>query len=117
MKPQDFLRRHYWLTYFAWIAICAALFIGLRNQTDGVENRIRTEAVAARALALLSEKDSRYSGYTAVHMSFARSRIDGSPDRWIVLCDKPERSGLRSAVVVEITPDGRGLLRIRKPVV
>lgn len=117
MKPSNFLRSHFWTTYVAWIVLCAALFAGLRNQGDPLDSRMRSDVVARRAIEALMRYDRRYARYTPVHTSFARSRMDGSPDRWIVLCDKPGRSAMREAVVVEMAADGLSLLRIRRPVI
>ncbi|HXI14582.1 MAG TPA: hypothetical protein VNM92_18345 [Thermoanaerobaculia bacterium] len=106
----------FWLAYPAWALACGLLFFTVRDVEDDSRARDRVEAVAIRrAVMTLHQVDRRFAGYTAVHTSFARGKVDGSPDRWIVLCDSPTRSGLRNSVVVEVTADGTRVLRVRKP--
>ena len=106
------MRRHRWLLYPAWIALCAALAFGLRNTEDPSRRhgRILSDDAAARAVAVLRRTDRvRYRGYEAVHVAWEGSR-------WIVLCDRVPHTALKEAVVVELDGrDGR-LLRLRKPV-
>jgi len=108
--------RRFWFAYPAWTLACGLAFFTVRDVEDDSRARDRVERVAVgRAVATLHQLDRRYQGYTAVHTAFARGKVDGSPDRWVVLCDSPRRSGLRDSVVVELTADGSRVLRIRKP--
>jgi hypothetical protein len=112
------VRRHYWLLYPAWIALCAVLFLALRHRDDPSRRpgRILSDDAAVRAVAILQKNDpARFRGYEAVHVAWAGRGEGGDADRWVVLCDRVPHTALREAVVVELDgKDGR-LLVIRKP--
>ena len=111
-----FLRTRYGVLYAAWILLCALLFWTFRGMTDSSSrsDRIPNTEASARALQILRANDpARFRDYTAAHTAFAPSAEVGSPSRWIVLCDRRERSGLRDALVVELDSKTGALLRIR----
>ncbi|MDP9362512.1 MAG: hypothetical protein M3P29_13805 [Acidobacteriota bacterium] len=111
------MRRHYWLLYPAWIALCAVLFLALGHRDDPSRRpgRILSDDAAARAVAILQRRNpARFGGYEAVHVAWAGSGEGGDADRWVVLCDRVPHTALRYAVVVELNArDGR-LLVIRR---
>jgi hypothetical protein len=106
------VRRQRWLLYPAWILLCAALALALRNSEDPArrQGRILSNDAAVRAVNVLRQVDrTKYRHYEAVHVAWEGSR-------WIVLCDRVPHTALRDAIVVELDGrDGR-LLRLRKPV-
>jgi len=113
-----FLRQRYWILYPAWILATSVIVFALAKTDNGPRRGegIRNTAAAVLALQTIERLDSRYAGYEVVHIARAQSRLDGSPTRWVVLCDRPRRTGLRETVVVEIrAADGR-VLRVRRPV-
>ena len=106
------VRRQPWLLYPAWILVCAALAVGLRNSEDPSRRngRILSNDAAVRAVNLLRGVDrARFRDYEAVHVAWEENR-------WVVLCDRVPHTALAEAVVVELDGrDGR-LVRMRKPV-
>jgi hypothetical protein len=78
-------------------------------------DRIANEVAARRAEQVLDELNGgRYSDYVVVNVSFARRGEVGPEPRWLVLCDRPGRTRLREAIVVELrATDGR-FLRARR---
>ena len=113
------VRRHFWLLYPLWIALCAGAFFVLRNHEDPSRrhDRILSTEAAARAVAILKKSDStRYAAYEAVHVAYAGRGEGGRVARWVVLCDHVPHSALRDAVVVELDAQNGSLLTIRKPV-
>ncbi|MBV9495800.1 MAG: hypothetical protein JOZ54_16250 [Acidobacteria bacterium] len=109
--------RRWPLIYVAWIALCAVLFIALRNADDPSRrsDRIQSNEAGRRAIAILTQQDAaRYRNYEPVHVAYANAN-EGAPERrWVVLCDAVPHTG--RGVVVELgAADGR-LLRIRPPV-
>ncbi len=110
--------RRYWLLYVAWIAVCAVAFLALRGAEDPSRptGRLTSPEAGAIALASLQKSDPvSYHGFEVVSVAHASAGEGGREDRWVVLCDRSERTMLRDAVVVEL--DGRTgrLLRIRPP--
>ena len=113
------MRRRYWLLYPGWIALCAALFFGLRGVEDPSRRhgRILSNDAAAAALhALRSADRTRFAGYGVVHVAYAGGGEGENRARWIILCDRLPHSALRDAVVVELDARDGTLLTIRKPV-
>jgi hypothetical protein len=108
-------RRYFWL-YPAWIAICAALFFGLRGAQDPSRRHDRILSNDAAVLALRALPKARYAGYEAVHVAYAPKGEGGDRARWIVLCDRVPHSALQDAAVVELDAKDGALLAIRKPV-
>jgi len=116
---REFLRRRFWLLYPAWILICGLLFLSLRPFYQGprVNGRLTSDQASERALEILrSNDDKRFATYDAVHSAYARDGEAGPGPRWIVLCDHPDRSALREAVVVELEANTGNLIKIRPPV-
>jgi hypothetical protein len=116
VRPANFLRRYFRVLYVAWILVCVISVVALRNRPDpsraGTE--LDSDAAARRAVAILQTVDgSRFRGYDVATVAYARTGELGGQSRWIVLCDRVERTGLSDAVVVELSPDGRRLLRLR----
>jgi hypothetical protein len=110
-------RRFVWL-YPAWIALCAILFLALRGSEDPSrrKGRILNTEAGVRAVAILRQRDPlRFRDYEPVHVAWAAKGEEGSVNRWVVLCDRHQRSGLRDAVVVEVEGTSGALLTIRKP--
>jgi hypothetical protein len=110
-------RRFLWL-YPAWIALCAVLFIALRGSDDPSrrKGRILNVEAGARAVAILRTRDAvRFRDYEAVHVAWAPAGEGGTVNRWVVLCDRVQHSGLREAMVVEVDGVDGHLLVIRKP--
>lgn len=110
-------RRLLWL-YPAWIALCAILFIALRGADDPSrrKGRILNVEAGAKAVSILRQRDPvRFRDYEPVHVAWAPAGEEGSVNRWVVLCDRKEHSGLREAIVVEVDGKDGHLLTIRKP--
>lgn len=78
-------------------------------------DRIANEAAAREAELLLDRIDGgRYADYEVVNVSFARRGEVGPEPRWLVLCDRPERTRLRDAIVVELRASDGAFLRMRR---
>lgn len=108
--------RHWWPLYFAWIALCAILFLALANAEDPSRptGRILSNDAGQRALAIATERGLR--DYTVVHVARARAgEGEGGQDRWVVLLDRVPHTGLRDAVVVELGLSDGKLIRVRAP--
>ena len=106
------------MVYPLWIIFCALAFLALRDWEDPSRpgNRIHNDEASRRALAALHRADAdRFAGYTIVNVAFARKRETGTSDRWIILADRPARTALREAVVVELDARTGQVLAIRKP--
>lgn len=119
MTWREFLRRRFWLLYPAWILFCGLLFFSLRPFYPGprANGRLSSDQATQRALEILRlQEDKRFATYDAVHAAHARDGEAGAGSRWIVLCDRPDRSALREAVVVELESKTGNLIRIRPPV-
>lgn len=112
-------KRRYLPLYFGWIAICAVLFVALRNAEDPSRRRGRIQSLDAGRIAMetLRARDAgRFRDYHVVHVAWARGG-DGAPEqRWVVLADRLPHTSLREAVVVEVAAEDGRLLRIRRPV-
>ena len=119
-QPQAAARwgRRWWTVYILWIALCAVLFFALRGKEDPSRRggRILNNDAAAIAMQLLRARDLRYRSYDVVHVAYAGKGEGGAEARWVVLCDRAARSGLKDAVVVELRASDGALLTIRKPV-
>lgn len=107
------MRRRFWLLYPAWIALCAALFIGLGGAEDPSRRRGRLLSNDAAAMAL---RQVPQKGFEAVHVAYSPAGEAGDRARWIVLCDRVPHTALSEAVVVELDARDGHLLAIRKPV-
>ena len=106
-------RRRFAAIYVGWIALCAILFLALRGADDPSrrEGRIQNIHAGWYALSSLRKADKeRFRDYEVVHVAFA-----SRPDRWIVLTDHAEHTGLREAVVVEVDASSGRVLRMRRP--
>jgi len=109
------IRRFFPAVYFAWIALCAVLFVALADLEDPSrpKGRILSLEAGARALSILRARDPRYLDYEVVHVARARKGEGGVHDRWIVLLDRDDHTALREAVVVELAIEDGKLLAIR----
>jgi hypothetical protein len=119
VQAANFLQRRFRLLYPAWIAISLLLILALRHQPDPSRSHgvFDSDEAARRAVSALRAVDGpRYAGYEVASVAYARKDELGTQPRWIVLCDRSERSGLSQAVVVELSSDGRTLLRVRPAV-
>jgi hypothetical protein len=99
-----------------WILISIGSVVALRNRPDpsraGTE--LDSDAAARRAVAILNSVDSaRFHDYGVATVAYAKTGELKGESRWIVLCDRVERTGLADAVVVELSANGRRLLRLR----
>jgi hypothetical protein len=108
----------FWILYLAWIAGCALLFLLMQalemEDPSRRRDRVSSETAGEIALRVLEREDAaRYAGYEIVNVAWAREREVAPDARWIVLLDRPERSGLDEAIVVEVEPRG-GPIRMRK---
>ena len=103
--------------YLAWIALCAVLFLALRNLEDPSrpKGRILSIDAGVRAMTLMRARDARYREYEVVHVAFARRDEGGSEERWVVLLDRVPHTSLRETVVVELRASDGTLLAIRRP--
>ena len=118
MTWREFLRRRFWLLYPAWILSCGLFFFSLRPLYEGPRGsgRLTSDQASERALEILRlQNDKRFATYDAVHAAHARDGEAGPGSRWIVLCDHPDRTALREAVVVELESKTGNLIRIRPP--
>ena len=105
-----------WLPlYFAWIALCAVLFVALGNAEDPSRPRGRILSIEAGQRALAIAKQRGMQNYEVVHVARARAGEGAAEDRWIVLLDEVPHTSLRAAVVIELGIEDGNLLRIRKP--
>lgn len=115
---RDVIEKRYWLVYVVWIAISTAV-IGATiylPDTSRDEGRVESEEAGRRALAALQKLDpQRYAGYSVAAIAGSGRGELGPEARWVVLCDRSDRSGLSHAVVVELEADTGRLIRIRKP--
>ena len=126
MTAPKILGGRYWILYPLWIAFCAILFFALGGIGDPARptDRIENPVAARLAVAELRKSDpARFADYEVVHVTFADADDLGSPrsphaagSRWLVLCDHPQRSKLRDAVVVELDARTGQLIRMRKVV-
>lgn len=109
--------KRYSLLYVAWIALCAVAFVALYGVgTDvGRKGEFDSDAAGVHALRLLHSGDARYRTFEVVHVAFADAGEAGRQARWLVLCDRPRRSSLREAVVVEIEAEDGDLITVRRP--
>ncbi|MGA7617186.1 MAG: hypothetical protein WBX15_18630 [Thermoanaerobaculia bacterium] len=113
----SFVRRHYWIVYPAWIVVCAALFVLLQGTGDPARpsDHLRDEVARVHSLSVLRATDpAAFARFDVVHSAYDRG--PGDPNgRWVILCDIPERSALRRAVVVELDGQSGAKLDIRRP--
>jgi hypothetical protein len=102
--------RRFLLIYVSWIALCAALFIGLSGAEDPSRrrDRILNNDAAAKAQRVLP-------GYEVVHVAYANRGEGGAEARWVVLLDRVPHSALHEARVVELRASDGKLLTIRAP--
>jgi hypothetical protein len=114
----DFIEKRYWAVYVLWIAVSCAIigatiYLPDASRTNG---RVESEEAERHALLALHKLDpKRYAGYEVVAVTASGRGELGEEARWVVLCDREQRSGLSSAVVVELGADDFHLMRIRKP--
>ena len=102
--------------YAIWFTVCLAAVFGLRGAADPSRFHDRIpdkEAEDAALEALHAVNADKYSDYEPINSAWSEAGEMGVEARWIVLCDRRDRSGLAAAVVVEI--DGRSgeVLRFR----
>jgi hypothetical protein len=110
------VNRRFGLIYVSWIALCAALFIGLSGAEDPSRrrDRILNNDAAAKAQQIL-RSDARFRGYEVVHVAYANRGEGGAEARWVVLLDRVPHSALHEARVVELRARDGKLLGIRTP--
>ena len=109
-------RRFFWV-YPLWIALCAVLFVSFRGANDPSRrgDRLLNTDAGVRAVAILRQRDRlRFRDYEPVHVAWAGRGEGGDADRWIVLCDHAQHSGLTDALVVEVDGKDGHLLAIRR---
>jgi hypothetical protein len=108
--------RRFVVVYASWIALCAALFLGLSGAEDPSRrrDRILNNDAAAKAQQILTS-DVRFRGYEVVHVAYANRGEGGSDARWVVLLDHVPHSALHDARVVELRASDGKLLAIRAP--
>lgn len=114
---RDFIEKRYWLVYAVWIAISAAILGATIYLPDTSRaGRVDSEEAGRQALAALQKIDpQRYAGYSVAAVAGSGRGELGPEPRWVVLCDRSERSGLSHAVVVELDADTLRLIRVRMP--
>lgn len=112
-----FRRPRRWLPiYFAWILVCAALFLALGRAEDPSRPRGRILSIDAGHRALMIGRSRGLRDYEVVHVARARAGEGAAEDRWVVLLDRVPHTRLRDAVVVELDIETGDLLRVRRPV-
>lgn len=82
------------------------LFVALRDMPDPSRplDRLESDEAAELALAHLREVgEGAFEGYTVVHVAQERGESGEGRPRWVVMADRPERTRLRDAVIVELT--------------
>lgn len=105
-----------WLAlYVAWIAVCAVLFLALRNSDDPSRRHDRILNDDAGRLALQHLGRVGWRGYDVVHVAWAGKGEGVATARWIVLCDRRPRTGLAQAIVVEVDGVSGAILGVRPP--
>jgi hypothetical protein len=118
VKSRNFFVRHFWLSYPMWLAVCAFLFVAFRDAPDPARrtDRVDNDDAEVMALAILKKSDPlRYADYEVVHTAGAKrgEAEPGAEPRWLVLCDRRERTGLSEAVVVHLRARDGAFLEIR----
>ncbi len=114
---QRFLREKFWVTYPAWIGMCALIFLAVQDLETPSDRptRISNGRVADLAMSLLKENHgSRFEDYTVAHVAYARKGEVGETSRWVVLSDQEDRTALLHAIVVEIEVDSQSPIRFRR---
>lgn len=114
----EFIEKRYWVVYVVWIAISAAMVGGTVYLPDASRpsGRLDTEEASKRALEELHEMDpQRFGAYDVVAVAGSGRGELGPEARWVVLCDRSDRSALSEAVVVELDAGDFRLIRVRKP--
>ena len=105
--------------YLGWIAVCALLVLALRGEDDPSRpnGRLLSTEAGERALVDLRQRDlQRYRDYDVVHVAYAgKNEGGGRVARWVVLCDRKQRTALREAVVVEVDAARGAFLALRAP--
>lgn len=98
-----------------WLAACAMAFVLLRGAPDPAEPRGRIDERRAGVEAIAALSDSRGGAWSVVK---AAPALAGEParHRWIVLCDRPGRTAMRQALVVDIDADTGRVDGIRRPI-
>lgn len=106
--------RRFWLLYIGWIAVCAILFVALRNAEDPArpKGRILSIDAGSRALAIARARGLR--DYEVVHVAKARKGEGGEGERWVVLLDKVPHTSLASAIVIELDAATGTPIKMRK---
>ena len=56
----------------------------------------------------------RYAGYDAVHVTQSKKGEAAKDPRWLVLCDRKERSSFQDAIVVEVSALDGGIRDVRR---
>jgi hypothetical protein len=117
LNPSAVSTRHYWLAYPTWIVLCAALFFSLGHIGNPARrsDRIDDDRATAIALAHLRRVEPvRFADYEVVHVTYARKGEASSDSRWLILCDARERSGMRDAVIVELSARDGSVIDLRQ---
>ncbi|MEO8217495.1 MAG: hypothetical protein ABI718_10485 [Acidobacteriota bacterium] len=119
MPASDLLRRHYWILYVAWIALCSIAYVGMGSADDPTapNGRLSADDAGVMALTALRARSPRqFENYEVNHVAFSSHGELGPEARWVVLCEEPLESSSRGRVVVELSSETGAVLRIRKPV-
>jgi hypothetical protein len=107
--------RRWWPLYLAWIALCAILFLALRNAEDPSRPTGRILSIEAGERAVAIARTRGLHDFSVVHVARARAGEGAAEDRWVVLLDRLPHSGLGEAIVVELGLEDGRVLRVRKP--
>lgn len=110
----------FWPLYLSWIVFCAILFGVLRGAEDPsrLGGRMLSNDAGRIAVANLRARDAeRFRHHHVVHIAWSRAGEGAPEERWVVLTDRVPHTGLREAVVVELSVADGQLLRIRRPVI
>ncbi|PYQ26995.1 MAG: hypothetical protein DMF56_21835 [Acidobacteria bacterium] len=105
--------RRPWPLYIGWIAVCAILFVALRNAEDPARPKGRILSIDAGARALTIARARGLRDYEVVHVARARAGEGGKGERWVVLMDRVPHTSLKNAVIIELRARDGELLAIR----
>jgi hypothetical protein len=116
MTKPPFRRLRYWTAYPAWIAFCAILVLMVNAvASSSAPPALDGQAAGQVALRHVRSMGPEYAGHEVVHVAKTRAGETGPEARFVVLCDREERSGLRHALVVELSAESGEVLEVREP--
>lgn len=98
-----------------WLAGCTTAFVFLRGASDPAAPRGRIDEGRAGSEAITALSASRGGAWSVVNAAPVSDR-DPVRHRWIVLCDRPGRTGMRQALVVDIDAETGRVEGIRRPI-